>query len=244
MRKIFGLTVIRNEEHRYLSDFIFHHQYIFDDIFVFDDNSTDRTREICAYNGLTVAEADGVSFLEHEGKFRYQAWQKFEEKMKPSVNDWIFVIDADEFLVADNDNVKSTVQSTIDLAEYFNHIVVRFHKNEVWDFKNSECLIRVDGFWGKIDVPNLFRYQKGGTWNMKAMACGSGPTYTKTQPFKTKNFNLLHFGYATEEDRKIKYDRYANAPLGQHNRSHIMSIISQPKLETHTGPVPWWVSRV
>jgi glycosyltransferase involved in cell wall biosynthesis len=231
--------VIRNEEHRYLADFITHHQYVFDDIFVFDDNSTDRTRDICTYNGLTVVKADGVSFLEHEGKFRYQAWQKFEEKMKPSANDWVFAIDADEFLVAQVGVTKSTVHSTIDLAEYFNYISVQTKINEIWKVENGKCYERKDGLWDRIKASRLFKYQQNGTWNMKAMGCGSVPTYARVPDFKTKNINLLHFGYATKEDQAIKFERYKQA--GGHNKNHVLSIIQKPRLQEYEGSVPNWV---
>lgn len=239
-RKVFGLLVVKNEEHRYLNEFIAHHQYIFDDIFVFDDNSTDRTRAICRYSGFHVDIADGVSFLDHEGEFRFQAWQKFEEKVKPSTDDWVFAIDADEFLVDKNGSVKDALHSTIDLAEYMNYVNVQTKISEIWKVEGGKCFYRTDGLWNRIKASRLFKYEPNGRWNMKAMACGSIPTYANVPPFKTENINLLHFGYADEKDQKDKYERYSTR--GGHNRNHVLSIIQKPRLKQYEGPVPDWVS--
>lgn len=239
-KKVFGLLVVKNEEHRYLKEFITHHQYIFDDIFVFDDNSTDRTRDICRYNGFCVDVADGTSFIKHEGQFRYQAWQKFEQAMKPSIDDWIFAIDADEFLVDINNDVKSTLHSTIDLADYMGYMNVQTKIDEIWKVENGKCFYRVDGLWNRIKASRLFKYQPNGKWNMKSMACGSIPTYANVPPFKTKNINLLHFGYADEKDQKEKYERYSTRE--GHNRNHVLSIIQKPQLKLYEGTVPEWAT--
>lgn len=241
MTKVHGLLVVKNEEHRYLAEFINHHEHIFDSIFAYDDHSTDRTVSLCRSKGVTVAHRDGPSFIEHEGKFRYNAWLAFEEAMNPSPKDWVFVIDADEFLVAEHGDERNTLLSTIELAEYFGYIVVKMKKDEVWQINNSSCYLRKDGLWDKIKISHLFKYQPNARWNMKAMGCGSAPTYTRTQPFQTKNINLLHFGYANEEDRKEKFDRYANLKDHGHNPNHIMSIVRKPVLKPYTGHLPDWV---
>lgn len=241
MTNVFGLVVMKNEEHRYLREFIEHHQYVFHDIFVFNDNSTDRSAEICSINGLKVFDSLGPSFLEHEGQFRFNAWQAFEATMKPSTDDWVFVIDADEFVVGNVANTRDALTATIELAEYFDYSVVRMKKNEVWQVDGNRCYVRKDGLWDKIKVNHLFKYEPNGRWNMKAMGCGSAPTYTRVQPFNASNVSVLHFGYAREQDRQEKYERYSSMSQHGHNPNHILSIVRRPKLAPYEGHVPDWV---
>lgn len=241
MINVFGMVVMKNEEHRYLQRFIEHHKYLFQDIFVFDDCSTDRTAEICRFNGLKVVESTGPSFMEHEGQFRYNAWKAFEETIQPTTDDWVFVIDADEFVVGNIDNTREALVSTIELAEYFGYPVVRMKKDEVWQVEGNSCYVRKDGLWDKVKVNHLFKYEPNGTWNMKTMGCGSAPTYTRVQPFNASHVSVLHFGYADESDRQEKYERYSSMRNHGHNPNHILSIIRNPKLKKFDGLVPDWV---
>jgi glycosyltransferase involved in cell wall biosynthesis len=241
MNRVYGLLVAKNEESRYLRRFIDHHNAIFDNIFVFDDESTDNTLNICADRGLAVASSKGPSFMEHEGKFRYNAWLAFEEQIKPTEDDWVFVIDADEFLVSRSGDVRTALQSTVDLANYFGYKVVRMKKNEVWEINNSDCYIRTDGFWDKISVQHLFKYEPNAQWNMKAMGCGSEPTYARDRPFDTQSISVLHFGYAELKDREEKYERYMSLDNHGHNPGHILSILRRPALNLYKGSVPDWV---
>ena len=241
MTNVYGLVVAKNEEHRYLKEFIEHHQDIFDGLFLFNDHSTDNTVQICSDYGVLVRDAGSETFMDHEGEFRFAAWQAFEEAMKPNEQDWVFAIDADEFLVSQEGDPRKALHSTIELAEYLDYIVVKMKVDEIWDIIDSKCFYRNDGLWNKIKASRLFKYQPNGRWNMKAMGCGSAPTYAKLDPFRTNNINLMHFGYAREEDRKIKYDRYANLKNHGHNNNHIMSIIRRPVLKQYEGNVPDWV---
>ena len=47
---------------------------------------------------------------------------------------------------------------------------------------------------------------------------------------------ILHFGYAVQEDREYRYQRYGNDR--NHNRKHIESILKTPSLEDWSGEVP------
>jgi hypothetical protein len=67
------------------------------------------------------------------------------------------------------------------------------------------------------------------------MACGSEPLYARKNPANQFDIKMLHFGYATEEDRLEKYDRYISRP--GHNISHIKSIVSEGRYDKYPNVV-------
>jgi hypothetical protein len=49
----------------------------------------------------------------------------------------------------------------------------------------------------------------------------------------------MHYGYAREEDRQAKYDRYTSVLNNGHSSAHIQSILQLPTLEPVThGRIP------
>lgn len=212
-------------------------------VHVFDDRSTDDTAFIARSRGafVTWRKPWQTSFLEHEGMFREAAWHAFEAALSPQVGDWVLSIDADEFLVAPGD-VREALSLALASADASWSGAVRLPIPEVFEVRPDGPYMRVDGYWAGLSAPRLFRYQTHAGWNSKKMGCGSEPTYVGLgHAIGSGGLALAHYGYATAEDRRAKYDRYMHLSTHgghDHNPAHIHSILSTPVVEPLGLPAP------
>lgn len=240
--KVHLMLVTKNEGSRYLPKFIEHHNF-FNNVFVYDDRSEDNTVELAKSQNwnVVVRQEDEPSFIEHEGKFRFNSWKHFEETMQPKEEDWILSIDADEFLITDtNLTIEEALINEIDKAESLNFHSIKMFRREVWKMDASGCHLRVDGFWKNDILFRLFKYRPDAQWSKKPMGCGSAPTYVGHSGQLTEDLTVLHFGYTNQEDRQTRYDRYTSLVDHGHNDQHIKSIIVNPTLKKYSGPLPEW----
>lgn len=248
--RIVASLVTKNEEYRYLDSFLDWNSPWWDDLFIFDDQSSDDTRHICEQYGIVVERPDVTPpFIEDEAAFRYTAWVLMEERMNLKEGDFIFSIDADEFLVATTDStesIRSLLEETAGKVLHFDRFAANIDIPEVWD-DSYPWMIRKDGLWTNKRLPRLTRYVRDGVFRNKKMGCGSTPTYSYENMLEEDfGVSLLHVGYANEDDRRDRYERYMSLPNHGHNPQHIMSIMSYPRLEEWTGAeVPdLWCSKV
>lgn len=241
MTRVIGSIVVKNEIDRYLEKCILHAKTFLDEIFIYDDCSTDGSAELCADLGCTVVTRPlGLaSFIEHEGQFRYAAWQAFEEAMKPTNGSWVFSFDADEFMISLQGEIATTLNTNIVRAKKNNFTGIILPFPEIFKIENNDLFYRVDGLWNTVRGPRLFAYQQNASWKNKRMGCGSEPTYVSAANSLNQNdLKVLHLGYARDEDKKSKYERYSSLPEHGHNNSHIESIIATPILKKWEGPKP------
>jgi hypothetical protein len=246
--RIFGFIVAKDEAERYLDFVLFHNGWGLDGLFFYDDQSADATREIAEWRFATVARRpDSVpSFVEHEGRFRQAAWEAFEEAMLPTPEDWILAFDADEVLVCSTpgryeaerfDNYPALEASCKEaVTRDALAVILQFHEVFAVGEDLEDLEIRVDGYWGTIAGPRLFRYQPGGRIRDSHYGCGSVPTYVMpgTAVAPTEPLSFLHFGYALSADQLRKYERYVGH--AGHSADHIESILRRPSLQTWWGP--------
>jgi glycosyltransferase involved in cell wall biosynthesis len=230
--------VTRNEASRYLDPCLRWLRECVDEIHVYDDQSDDETPDVILSHGceLTV-RPDGVpSFLEHEGRFRQAAWNAFEQTIRPEINDWVLSIDADEFLVADGKvRLQLLLEATEAMFREEKSVFLIF--KEVFSYLDNTPLIRTDGYWDTIGHPRFFKYEPNASFSDRSMGSGSEPTYVQESlSQQAQDLVVLHFGYAREEDRRSKYERYAALP--GHSSAHVRSILQPGKLTPWTGPVP------
>jgi hypothetical protein len=180
------------------------------------------------------------SFIEHEGKFRQDAWNWMEDALEPEEGDWIFSFDADEFLINwDRESPKSVLQRLASDSEKIGVRSRRMKVDEVFSVdENGDPWIRTDGYWDNI-VQNRFYEYISDPWANKfkeiPLACGSLPKGGETS-IPTGRVGILHYGYARASDRLEKYRRYRG--LHGHSSEHIDSIIQPPTLSKWQGPVP------
>lgn len=241
--KIFGIICVRDESSRYLDSCLSWMNEIVDQIFVYDDRSIDSSVGIAIKNNceVVVRPRDVPSFMEHEGLFRQAAWDAFEQCMSPELGDWIVAFDSDEFLLSDsNSDIRNSLNNSIKYAEQNGNTAIMIHFSEVFKINLDKIFIRVDGFWPDINGPRIFAYKPGASWSNKSMGCGSQPEYVNRGSISKKTFGLemLHFGYALDDDKNIKYNRYTSLYNHGHSNKHIESIITIPTLIEWNGIVP------
>lgn len=247
MTKIYGSMVMKNEADRYLRAVLEHMRPFLDQLFIFDDNSTDDSRMIATQYDTVICPrpADCPSWIEHEGKFRQSAWGTFEVVMQPHPGDWILSFDADEFLVRIEDDfsdVRPTLDRVVENAKNVGDVGVVLPFPEIFDIANGIPMVRTDGLWDTIRGPRLFEYRTGGSWSDRSMGCGSEPTYVAEGPTSSHNLglNMLHFGYAKPEEHAARHERYSELLEHGHSNKHVQSIIQKATLQEWDGPIPRW----
>lgn len=238
MTTVYGMMVTKNEEARWLSEVLAHSKKVVDRMFVFDDRSTDRTPEICAQHGAitVIRDPQEPSFTDNEGRFRQCAWNHFREQCQPDEDDWVFTLDADEFPVslAGTPGMAARAEIRKAIQQDAGSIVIDF--KEIWNLDPLQY--RMDGFWDTIRHPRLFAYRDQDEWNPKLLGGGSCPDYVKDLPVAvSEDLVILHYGYARDEDKAAKWDRYSKL-AGSHSNRHIQSIITKPILVDWTGSRP------
>lgn len=231
--------VTKNEAHRYLDAATRHALSYLDGLLVFDDNSTDQTCSIASDNGaLVLIKPEEIpAFLEHEGAFRQASLEALERVFSLKKNDWILVIDADEFMAAAD--IRNSMEQEIAKAEQRQAWSALLGRKEIWAIDDGRFLMRVDGQWGGMRCTRLFKWRSGGQIEQKKMGCGNEPTYIRQAPMSpVEQFEMLHFGYLDQHDAVEKYNRYTTLLDHGHDDSHIQSIAAQPTLVEWDGVHP------
>jgi glycosyltransferase involved in cell wall biosynthesis len=210
----------KNESSRYLEVVL---QRLFtqvDKIIFTDDCSTDDTIEIAAKYAEVFQTPESL-FSKHEGQLRAFAWSNLEKFAK--VGDWIIAIDCDELLFhLENQPISQVLNSAP------NDVVnVRFY--HMWNASQ----FRVDKLWTPNNSSRIFRYIPNGGFANRKLACGSEPTYIldwirSGNYWQDSNLVMQHLGYAKDEDKSAKWQRYSEIDRGEfHNLNHINSIMDE-----------------
>lgn len=243
MTRIVGHMVVRNELQRYLPDTLgWLQKEITPEVVVYDDQSDDGTFEFLEASSVTAIarRPDNVpSFAENESGFRRAAWEFLESAVRPKIGDWILVIDADEFLVLDHrGQLLDRIETTIDACLASGYRAVNFTVREVFGIDGISPMIRKDQYWDRIRACRLVRWGPDAQFLPVPEGGGSVPNNWQNWRFYAEDLSLLHYGYAREQDRQAKFDRYRTSPFGGHNPTHIASILRPGKLVPWTGQRP------
>lgn len=217
--KLIANMVGRNEADRYLEE-VLEHTKSFVDLIVFtDDASDDRTFEIASRHAATYTMPE-PTFAKDEAALRQASWDNLSNYAEDG--DWILALDCDEKLYAAKPNVDLTPMLEQDQYNIIN--VTFFH---MW----NENQFRLDKLWAPTPSTRLFRYREGGTFRDRKLACGAEPSYV-AQEYRRTGFMqpsmlvMQHLGYARDDDKKAKYERYMHLDGGAyHNIKHLESIL-------------------
>jgi len=235
---------MKDEESRYLKSCLEWNSQFCDDLFIYDDRSSDNSVEIAEeYGTVAVRLVDDSSFMEHEGQFRQAAWESFEATVKPELGDFCLSFDLDEFLTlrqtSDPEAIRGVLESVA--ARMGSYVSQEIPFAEVFNVGVSgQPFVRTDGFWGTIRASRFFAYKPDGQFMNQSMGCGSAPSYVIRGSSMSSSNDLvfLHYGYAVFEDRVNKHDRYSSVEENGHSSKHIQSILTKPELSKWTGPYP------
>jgi len=193
--------IVKNEGNRYLRRVLESAREYIDNAVIIDDASTDNTVEICKELlkdiPLTLIKNEESKFS-NETELRKQQWT---ETIKTDP-DWILFLDADEIF---EDNFKNHVKELMinyDVDSYM------FRLYDLWDEEHY----RDDQLWCAHNLYRIFmiRYQKNFEYkfNETAQHCGRLPYNAGELQYFLSNLRLKHYGWAREEDKIEKYNRY------------------------------------
>lgn len=224
--------VVRNELGRYLRESIGALEEFCDLIVCLDDDSSDGSREWLEEQAkvLTFSRGgevrDGGTFDNESGVRQLllaHTWRVMDGLTDTDM--FILAIDADEF-VADPDALLAALAGADRYTRSWFLCM-----QEVWKASDAGLSIRLDGGWMEHDSAMLYRCPLVvGTpeWRFpeRALACGRVPPAVNQTKAAHSGSAVLHFGWAREQERAARYERYRVADGGKfHASSHLDSIM-------------------
>lgn len=133
--KIIGITRIRNEQH-IIKDCLDHVAELVDEIYVYDDASTDHTREICFDHPAVkfvkqnkAWEPNPVNRAKLEGIQRQEIYTDALRMSKSP--DWVYYFDADEFADFEGINFKADAYK----LRLFDFYITEADKEKDWKYR-------------------------------------------------------------------------------------------------------------
>ncbi len=225
---LYCAALVKNEEHRYLKEFLSFYEQVVDGFFWLDNASEDKTFEIINNHPKTIAAIQDQTPFSKEKILRSKLFDLYRTKITEEIS-WIVTPDADEIF---EDRWLSEVKNMIDQKEicHYSHRFLHFWGDRVH--------YRIDGLWN----PNrqygirLFKLDKKKPymWSATPFACGSVPQSVLREKGLNSSIYIRHYGYASPLDIKKKYALYSQKEtIPYHQRSHILSIIQPPTLKKY-----------
>ncbi|MDR0880779.1 MAG: glycosyltransferase family 2 protein [Clostridioides sp.] len=204
--------VVKNEADRYLRPVLESARDYIDNAVIIDDGSTDDTVAICeevlADIPLKIVKNSGSDFSTSEVNLREKQWNE----VVATDPDWILFLDSDEIFEKSFEDEVYYLMSN-DLVDGYG-----FRLYDFWD----ENHYRDDALWCAHQYYKLFmlRYQPDFDYKFDNTAhhCPRLPINSNALCTASSQLRLKHFGWAKEEDRIQKYERYMKMdPLGIYN---------------------------
>ena len=199
--KITLSIIVKNEEKRYLRRVLESAKEYIDEAVIIDDGSTDNTVNLCK----EILEGIPLKIIENkESKFNRE-WEIRKQQWNETIAtnpDWIIFLDADEIF---EDRFK------LDVKELIKNKECDVYLFRLYDFWN-EKQYREDSLWNAHNVyrPFMIRYQKNYNYEFLEtdQHCGRLPNNIFCLNNQLASARLKHYGWAKEEDRIQKYNRY------------------------------------
>lgn len=223
--RLIAITIVRNEEHNFLRDWLQNIGCVADWHIFLDDASDDNTPKIIAEHLKTHAgelhRRKTCLFRENEPALRGELWEYVRRVARDG--DWILIVDADEFYDGHLKELKSQLLKN----KYPNADVVKVSCLDMWNAR----AYRTDGYWSPIGTDTrIIRYH-----NVPFGATGTAlhlPPYPASTDL-TKNLKKwipkAHFAYMRESDKLRRYNFYtANVSADKDSASykHAQSIMN------------------
>jgi hypothetical protein len=226
---IHGMMLVRNERSRMLQrkygifvTALRKLENICDRLVVIDDNSDDDKtvdflrREFFEFDEQYIVNGKMGGLYENKNRqwdknevnVRKQLWET--TIAKANHGDWIICLDADEVLFENDES--GFIQDCHSLQFMLNSLPpnidgLGFRLFDMWSMTHY----RDDQHWKAHNYPwpMAVRYDanKDYVWHEKALHCGRFPANASKSMLPTM-IPIRHYGWALEEDRKKKYDRY------------------------------------
>ena len=204
-------TLVYNEEHKFLKQYLDNISKIADNLIIIDDGSTDNSLSICKQYTNNILQTNHL-FQTNESQLRQLLWNCCVEKCKE--DDFILIQDCDELYT------NSSLQRFRLVMEAANKIQadgIGFYLYDMW---NENQYREESPYWTASQHLwiRCVRYKKNYTyyWNANKLHCGSLPinAYYCAIPSRLQ---IKHMAYSTLELRQKKVEFYNNLdPQGQY----------------------------
>ena len=201
--KIIVGSIVYNEEHRFLKQYLSHIQKYADKIVLIDDGSSDNSFEICKSVTKNTFQTNRL-FIKNEVELRDALWCKCCELCNNG--DFILIQDCDEFM--HEDSIKNLKQE-IEKCLYFEGDAIAWKLYDMW----NDSQYREDIYWNAhkrwwihmVRYNNKIKY----IWKNAQLHCGRIPINSYYNAYPSQ-LQILHMGYSKEELRQEKYNFYMN----------------------------------
>lgn len=200
---IIGGLLVRNEAQRWLERFLDSYSVLCDKIIVIDDNSTDKTREICNYYTDYIYTTEENLFVKDESILRAHLWKLCCNQCEN--DDWIAIWDADDIIEIEEANLLKGIINKLPVEIG----LFGLKKYDMW----SETHYRSDNLWNAHTkyIPFLGRYKHNIEYSFRKtpLHCGSFPLeIINNQCAFVDKIKVKHMGWSRESDRLKKYKWY------------------------------------
>ncbi|NCB52271.1 MAG: glycosyltransferase [Clostridia bacterium] len=199
---IIGMMLVRNEADRYLRASLGSLLKVCDKVVVLDDHSKDDTPDICRKLGAEVWQSE-ARFSDCEWTVRQQLWHLVTETA--DAGDWIVSLDADE-IITEPEELRDELRTIGGSWPGVSAVGMRLF--DMW----GEDHYRDDALWcaHKGVWVRAVRYDPliPEDWRQSKLHCGSFPYHYMQYLRMLASSRILHYSYATPEDRRRKYEWY------------------------------------
>ena len=202
--------LVKNEAERHLATVLTDAARYVDEVLIVDDGSTDDTVAVCErllqHVPHTIVRL-GTSQFHDEHKLRRLQWE-LARSLRP---DWVLCLDADEVFET---RMAREIRALVDQDAYD---AIAFRLYDFWDASHY----RDDALWCAHRTFRQFLVRVLPTLNDEfrttAQHCGRWPLAVGRLRAATSDLRLKHLGWAREEDRVRKFERYRQLdPQGVH----------------------------
>lgn len=222
-------AIVKNEAHKFLPETLSIWGEFSSRMLLLDNDSTDGTAEVGRKAGAEVIGVKGEMWG-NEAKFRKRL---FEEALsRTPEGEWIFILDADMVPAVSPTPLFEAASSAIAFPLY-----------DIWYvYSDGYLLYREDNFWRGHLYPRIWALQnnpeifQNSNWGTRGVHSGHFPIdlNLKSITYAPKEFSLLHFAYASDPLRRVKYSQYVKVAehLSAFEKAHAQSILDpQPQVK-------------